>query len=384
MEQVGSCYDIDISIYLATFKKSYNIVTFWINDNEEYIYFLIEEKAEKNSPIDQKIIIYTNPPKSKDFLPIYVLNIREIVLYNMKEHIYLMSPNSCLFDIYQDGKMIFFIGRNLDNTIKIYEIITSNKSKKDKGSQLILNIQTDSFVSCLYKKDKNHFFSGHKNGKLYEWKITYKTDKDKSRITLIRDLMAHKESMICCINYIQKHNILLTSSFDGKLYIRKYYDFELLSVIKPQINNSFIKKIIYTNYEMIYLLIIHKDKEIKYKSIIQIYTLNGLLLESSPIKYYNNIDILKNGKILSNNIKSKNYFSLDFFGMNQKIGDLKSHSLKYLLTEKENENILIIDFIFQSKNNLLYLLCDNNVLKRRQNEDFEKLSIGNDKIPIKE
>lgn len=40
--------------------------------------------------------------------------------------------------------------------------------------------------------------------------------------------------MITCIYYIKKHNIILASSNDGKLFIRKYFDFELLPIIEPK------------------------------------------------------------------------------------------------------------------------------------------------------
>ena len=140
-----------------------------------------------------------------------------------------------------ENKIYFFTGRSLDNSIRIYEINDDNKAKEIKESKF--NIRTDSFVSCLYKKDKNTFFSGHKNGKLYEWTIIY-NDKKKSssikNVEIIRDLIAHKESMICCISYSKKHNIILTSSNDGKLIIRNYYNFELLSMIetkKKKFNN---------------------------------------------------------------------------------------------------------------------------------------------------
>ena len=51
------------------------------------------------------------------------------------------------------------MGRNMDNSIKINEQTVNQKNK----SKLKYNIYIDSFVSCLYKKDKNIYFSGHKN-----------------------------------------------------------------------------------------------------------------------------------------------------------------------------------------------------------------------------
>ena len=79
-----------------------------------------------------------------------------------------------------ENKIYFFTGRTLDNLIRIYEINEEDKIKETKESKF--NIRTDSFVSCLYKKDQNIFFSGHKNGKLYEWKIIYNDDKNKKNL----------------------------------------------------------------------------------------------------------------------------------------------------------------------------------------------------------
>ena len=90
--------------------------------------------------------------------------------------------------------------------------------------------------------------------------------------------MAHKDSMVCSISYIEKHNLLLTSSNDWKLFIRKYYDFELLSVFEIISN---IIKFVYSDYDLLYLLImprVNKGKS-QNKSWLLVYTLNGLLLE---------------------------------------------------------------------------------------------------------
>ena len=151
----------------------------------------------------------------------------------------------------------------------------------------------DSFVSCVYKINEYNFFTGHKNGKIYEWKITYNSDKKKEKIINIeitRDLIAHKDSMVCNIYYIDKHNVLITSSNDGKLFIRKYYDFELLSIIETKEN---INKFVYSDYDLLYLLTIPKAS--KGKSRLHIYTLNGLLLESSNEDYIIDIEPMKNG-----------------------------------------------------------------------------------------
>ena len=90
---------------------------------------------------------------------------------------YKISPKNFFFDIVLEKNIYFFVGRNIDNSIKIYEV-ELNKGNKGK---LIYNIQNDNFVSCIHKKDNHLFFTGHKNGKLFEWKITYELDKYKKK-----------------------------------------------------------------------------------------------------------------------------------------------------------------------------------------------------------
>ena len=305
---------------------------------------------------------------------------KDYIVYDL----YRISPKNVLFDICFENKMYFFVGRNIDNTIKVYGIeMTKNNEEK-----LLFNIPTDSFASCLHKKDDNIFFSGHKNGKLYEWKITYIEDKNKKnknlikKIEILRDLIAHKESMICCINYIEKHNIIITASNDGKINIRKYYDFELLSVFYPKIKNSIISRIIYTDYDLLYLLIYHKDKKYQNKSSINVFTLNGLLIESSSPSNIIDIEPLKNGKIFCNMMNDK---KLNIFGLNQTLGTFNDYDIlsKIIIEKLDIKKCKIVNFIFEQKKNTFYILLDNKILCRQQISDFEFLFKGVDKLDYK-
>ena len=386
-------------------NKNVIISNFWLSENNEYIYFLLFEKGNKlYENINQYILIYKN---FKNELK-YILNLNDINLLSFKSILYQLNTNdnyeskintltyninnqknennniieediycgdyeilskNCLFDICMNKKIYFFIGRNMDNSIKIYEIDTSNKKNKAK----IYNIFTDSFTSCLYRKDKSIFFSGHKNGKLYEWKISYNNNLINS-IEITRDLIAHNDNMIICINYIEKHNIIITSSIDGQLFIRKYYDFELLSVIHTTINNSFISKIIYTDYDLLYLLVNYCDKSYENKSSINVYTLNGLLIESSLINNIVDVEPLKNGKVICNN---KNSDKLYFFGLNKELGHFNEYDI---LSSIKVKNRKIIDFIFQKEKNNFYILLDDKNLYRKEMPEFEFLSEGVDKL----
>ena len=257
---------------------------------------------------------------------------------------------------------------------------------REKEGKLKYNIPMDSFVSCICKKDRYYFFTGHKNGKILEWKITYnKEDKNEKiiNIEIIRDIIAHKDSMVCCINYIEKHNIIISSSLDGKLFIRKYFDFELLSIIQTKNKDSIIK-FVYTDYDLLYLLISPKQQNKNNKSYIHIYTLNGLLVEvSSEQSHIINIEPMKNGKIFFNTINST---KLGIFGFNEPKGNIEEYDiLKSIEFKKEErkkilENKVIINFTLKLKNDVFYILLENKYLFRQMITEFSILYKGIKKL----
>ena len=418
--------------YEKEINKNFTIVNFWVTqtDNEDtnndYIYFLVfEEKNQK----ELYIYIYKDENEERH-KPLYIIKIEEINLFSNKTKVekkikiskkvveerkntkedeqdndinnkeekekkskeylnyysYKLSPTNLIFDICCDKILYFFVGRNIDNSLKIYEI---EKESKKEG-KLIYNISMDSFVSCVHKINKTNFFTGHKNGKIYEWKITYIIDKNKkiekiSNIEIIRDIIAHKESMVCCIYYIERHNVLLTSSNDGKLFIRKYYDFELLSTIKTKKNENIIK-FVYTDYDNLYLLLSTKVKN-QIKSYISVYTLNGLLLESSMPDYFIDIVPMKNGKIFCNTINSN---KLVIFGFNEPKGYCEDYNILKNIEMKKDKttnkpiiditNKVILDFTFNSKKNVFYILLENKYLIRQMIYDFNCIYRGIKKL----
>ena len=422
-------------------KKNYNIVHFWVSQrennelNNDFIYFLaFEEKKDvkENNPNELYIFVYEDENEEQK-RPKYIINIEEINLFSnkskyemkkrnprraktvnekkndikfeesltlkkdsstfealkeikgeeneskKKEYInyyyYRLSPKNCMFEICCNKRLYFFVGRNIDNSIKVYEIILD----KEKEGKLKYNIPMDFFVSCIYKKDKNNFFTGHKNGKIYEWQITYYMDKKYEKIInieIIRDLIAHKDSMVCCISYIEKHNVLLTSSNDGKLFIRKYYDFELLSVIETNAN---ILKFVYSDYDFLYLLTMSRQNKGKSqnKSKLQVYTLNGLLIESSKEDYYIDIEPMKNGKIFCNTINSN---QLGIFGFNEPEGSVEDYNILSTIKSKELDySKTICDFTLKLKSSLAYILLGNK-LYRQKIFDFNCLYKGINKL----
>ena len=210
------------------------------------------------------------------------------------------------------------------------------------------------------------------------------SEKKKEKIInieIIRDLIAHKDSMICNIYYVAKHNVLITSSNDGKLFIRKYYDFELLSIIET---NENINKLVYRDYDLLYILTTSKGdkRKLHNKSRIHIYTLNGLLLESSIEDYFIDIEVMKNGILFFNTINSN---KLGIFGFKEKKGNVEEYDiLSYIYNEKnkkkEKEKIIdpnatITNFSLKIKLNVVYILIDNKLI-RQKIFDFNSLYKG--------
>ena len=113
-------------------------------------------------------------------------------------------------------------------------------------------------------------------------------------------------------------------------------------------------------------------------SCINIYSLNGLLLESSEI---NNIVVdlepLKNGKIICNYLNSRKLF---IFGFNQNKGQLVEENILKYIGDNNILNNKIINFIFQKKNNYFFILLDNGNLYRTSNSNFSLLHKGAHKL----
>ena len=92
----------------------------------------------------------------------------------------------------------------------------------------------------------------------------------------------------------EKLGVIITSGDDNKLYIRKLYDFELLSCI--EIKSKFIisfTKISPMNF--LYIMCYNKKRE---QFIIFGYTLSGLKFAKSSYGYYRNFDFTTIGNII--------------------------------------------------------------------------------------
>ena len=231
---------------------------------------------------------------------------------------YALNPKDSMFDFYDDYNVYLFVGRNKDNSIKIYSQIKNN-------TILFGLLKTDSFVSVIYKINKQTFLTGHGNGKLLKWKIKYKEYEHKlnneskiikkmkiNSINIKKEIIAHKY-MISCMNYNERHNIIISADIKGFIFIRKFYDFEMITRIQIQDSDvGFVNKIFLNDYDIICTVNYNIYKN---KNFVSFYSLNGTFLEKSN----NIISIdsyqLKNGKMIFNCLNEK---SLSIFGFNTK------------------------------------------------------------------
>ena len=358
-----------------------------------------KEKQEKES-INKTFISKIKSSKSskredlkrlKTFLSFEVIednNTEDNYIESDLSKLYILNPRDAIMDICDYNNIYFFVGRNKDNSMKIY-------TQNINNGKLFGLIKTSSFISVINKKDNDSFFTGHSNGKLIEWQIIYK-DKHNvkinsykngekklflSDITLKRQIIAHNYCLITSIHYNERHNIILSSDVKGFLYIRKYYDFEFLTQI--QINNSnfcFINKIFVNNYDLIYTV---NYNSVKFKNYICLYSINGILLEQSKTSFCIDTAILKNGKIIFNILNKEFLF---IFGFNKNKSNDKTYGeiinddvLKNLDIKKDTSSIMN----FFIENNNIYILLKNGKFIKGIYGRLETLSYGEDKFSSK-
>lgn len=404
---------------LSCFTNENKIITFWIGENKN-IFFLIKENKNDNKKMfvkiydgklnenkcqiiidkikmfccknefftkDRNIAIFNqNNDKYECTIPIdhlskyksynsfLVLGDSIAEVNNNDEYTdsdlidsYALNPKDSMFDLYDDYNAYLFVGRNNDNSIKIYTIRNT--------TALFGLLKTDSFVSVIYKINKKTFLTGHGNGKLLKWKLIYKEYEHKlnneskiikkkkiHNIILEKEIIAHKY-MISCMNYNERHDIILSSDIKGFIFIRKFYDFELINRIEIQDSDvCFTNKIFLNDYDIICTV---NYNIYKFKNFISFYSLNGTFLERS--QYIISIDNyqLKNGKMIFNCLK-KNYLSIFGFNTKNKIdgtSTIVKDEILHKFTKIGKENSYNIKNFTIDNSDIYLLLRDGSFIK---------------------
>ena len=229
---------------------------------------------------DNQIIVYNKLLKIVNNLciynfckifPPYCLNYNTNLNNTLK---YQYMYKNLIFEILECK--YFFVAGYLDNSFKIYT------KEKEKEKAKIYSIYTESRVTCIKNiNNSNIFFTGHQNGRIIKWeyilinKDNSKKDNNQAPIIVhkINSFYGH-QSFIKGIEINEKFNFIISGGEDSLIFIRKLYDFEMLSYIKINKNT---KEILDINlYNQIIILSVFK---IKKKSVyIYTYSINGMKL----------------------------------------------------------------------------------------------------------
>ena len=213
--------------------------------------------------------------------------------------------------LYQPKYSISFIILYLDKVV--IPVVMSCRYLENyfriQNNDKIINIFYEDFVTCIKARNSNQkgddiFYTGLINGKLTEWKIipsidnsiqNNKKNKVKTisynfKVNELKTVYAHKSS-ITAIELYFKQNIIITSGEDKFIYIRKIFDFELLTAIDltysfgnpivSETSNVFPSLIKVSELNLLYILLYDYDNKINF---IRGYNLNGLFFAQTDPK----------------------------------------------------------------------------------------------------
>ena len=344
------------------------------NDN-----YLVLKKIKKNKMSTRVAIICDRNLKEKenkrfDYNSMYLMNYKIEVKSekNMNIQLYRLEYGfSYLFlQLDKSTKLIFLSCRYLENYFRI------------QYHHKIINFFYEDFVTCIKgrnftEKGDDIFYTGLLNGKLTEWQLipynnlNNKKNKSKSKymfkVKELKNVYAHQSS-ITAIEIYHKQNIIITSGEDKFIYIRKIFDFELLTVINlaysfgnPIISktiNIFPSLIKISDLNLLYVLLYDYDNEM---SIIRGYNLNGLFFaQTDPYYfkcnkkylYFSNISFTKYSNLIVSFYNSNNFYVL-------KASNLHVLMIKDIKEEDKSQTTGIKMIEHNYNNGEFYILYDD-------------------------
>ena len=324
-----------------------------INNFELCFYDLgLKEELEKDK---DKVFTILIPKKIKLFSKLYIFDSRFLFAYKYNPKFIMIN-----YEL-----LIFIFSHLTDNSFTVFN------QKGNYKSYL-----TSSLITCIIKGPYYNFLTGHIDGKIIEWKIFFKKEEGTNYVNLEeikiekkREYIAHKKN----VNGIYYSNLLdlIISSGDDKIYIRKYYDLSLLSVINTENKLCIELKI---NHCHLYILFYN---EIVKSYIIKIYSLNGILVGKSDYCLINNFDVDKDGNILVGYFKEH---KIDIFNpsIKKKINEIKidiyplinssdnSNKIENNTIDNNSEEIPIFQsFYYQPSNKSVYCSFSNGYLIKK-------------------
>lgn len=270
------------------------------------------------------------------------------------------------FCIMNKQKFIITVGY-LSNAFQLYDI--SDKDKKYK-----FYIMED-FVRSICKTSEHVFLIGLNNGRLLEYEIQYKhndTTFMSHKCKCKRFIYAHSSS-ICVIEYIPRLNIIITVGDDNYIYIRKYFNFELLSYISLDSKYKVLSLKV-SDVNCVYVLVYDKTQSASANKMKVIgYTLTGIEFAESEYGMYTNMEITTSNNVIlgidetatqsnSNDKKKMNHIMLLKGCSLERIGYMRLKSC-------EKKSVVYVKY-YAKKRMLFYYFKDD--IRVSQLEDGEK------------
>ena len=343
---------------ISSFEEKDNILSYLTKDLEN-------NTNSGTNDLDNNIINY-NDYNDNDYRSYYFL-------YNNRLKSNIAKSESKKLKKNEDYIKIITC-RYIDKSFKIHFILKSKSNTKKEC--MTRSFFCEDFVTSCCTISYNKFLVGLKNGILIQWSleenysdiISKKQTKPKIIIKYNKQIQAHNNS-INVIEVNRRLGIIITAGNDNYVFIRKIYDFELMTPI------IFKDKYIITLAKvspMNFLYIICFNK-IKNKSVIFGYTLNGLLFAKSNYDYYETLDFTKNGNIVSwvhkkeiqilnsdnlNKIhmKESDKYYPEFIQNQKKLLDASWVKFTYFTRKNEQDsNVKIISYINNEKNKTSFI-----------------------------
>ena len=312
----------------------------------------------------------------------------EKVALNNSIKIPIFKPCYSMSSFFMLNKLFILTCRYLGNIFKV------------QNRDYCIDVFCEDFVSCIscrkaYNSDEIDdviIYSGLRNGKFIEWiikqdSIYYTNINIKER----NNYHFHKGE-INCIEIYQRQNVLITAGEDKMIFIRKTYDFELLTAINLTycyMNPIIRKKINITptlikvsDLNCIYVLLHNYDTD---KSFIRGYNLNGLFFKQSKEDYFMNICLTKNCNLLvsyynKNEINILNCYDFEPVKFSISIPKFvenieKIFNKKRKKNQRKDDDDKLIWNEYDYKNHELILLFDNKILRGNLKDKEEQTNL---------
>ena len=332
-------------------KKAERMTTSLEADDIDYLSFSINEGGSKKI-VENKMIYFNSFKKSKTFygledknelgkyMKIFTIdsdNKETIGLFkirfSMGEKIRNNSKNikdnrkfyldslDYAFKVVECSNTYYISCRYLDNSFKVH-ILHKDQDTVSKD----YTIYAEDYVNAIEVESEKLLLIGLRNGKLIEYEIEMRNTVPF--FTEKRNVLAH-EGRIRVIEYNKRLNVIITAGDDNMIYIRKAYNFELLTVIRIDKGYKVITcKLSELNFLYVFCCNYASREQ---KNVIIGYTINGIEFARSEEKYYTNFDILQNGNIVTalSEIDSNCINVYELFGYSLKEKEKPEMKLEY-------------------------------------------------------